>query len=120
MFSATIIQCGLGIVFVILKSPLYELVFHHYVQPHGKAYQQVYHDCYISSWIPYFVSTLATQLEGGQVTNDMHIWSAKRFARKAFLMEERESDQFIKNWRVWASQHYQGCEYQAKNEAFSW
>lgn len=62
MFSATIIQCGLGIVFVVLKSPIYELVFHHYVQPHGKAFQQVYHDCYISSWVPYFFSSLATQL----------------------------------------------------------
>jgi hypothetical protein len=39
----------------------------------------------------------------------MHIWSAKKFARKAYLVEERESDQYIKGWRQWASQHYQGC-----------
>jgi cholesterol 7-dehydrogenase len=86
MFSATIIQCGLGIVFVILKGPLFELVFHHYVQPHGKAYQHVFHDCFISWHVPYILSSLVSQLEGGQVTNDMYIWSAKKFARKAFLM----------------------------------
>jgi hypothetical protein len=86
MFSAIIIQCGLGIVFVILKSPIYELVFHHYVQPHGKAFQKVYHDCYISPWVPYAFSSLASYMEGGQVTNDMNIWSTKKFARKAYLM----------------------------------
>jgi hypothetical protein len=62
MFSATIIQCGLGVVFVVLKSPLYELVFHHYIQPHGPADQDVFHDCYISSWVPYFFSSLASYL----------------------------------------------------------
>ena len=86
MFSATIIQCGLGIVFIILKGPLFELIFHHYLRPQGKAYQQVYHDCYISPHIPYFISYLASQMEGGQVTNDMYVWSSKKFARKSFLV----------------------------------
>ena len=36
MFTATIIQVGLGIVFIILKAPLYELVFHHYIRPVGR------------------------------------------------------------------------------------
>jgi len=74
MFSATIIQVGLGVVFIVLKSPLYELVFHHYIQPQGKANQTVFHDCYISSWVPYCLSSLVSKLEGGQVTNDMYIW----------------------------------------------
>ena len=86
MFSATIIQCGLGVVFVILKGPLFELIFHHYIQPRGRTYQQVYHDCYISPHVPYFISSLASQMEGEQVTNDMQVWSAKKFARKAFLV----------------------------------
>ena len=33
ILSATIVQIGLPIVFVIIKSPLYELVFHHYIRP---------------------------------------------------------------------------------------
>jgi hypothetical protein len=44
------------------EKPYVELVFHHYVQPHGKAFQKVYHDCYISSWVPYAVSSLAAYL----------------------------------------------------------
>ena len=120
MFTATIIQCGLGIVFVVLKAPLYELVFHHYIVPHGKAEQHVFHDCWISWHVPYAFSALVSYLEGGQVTNDMHIWSSKKFARKAFLMEGRESDQHIKGWKNWASQHYQGCDYQVKNNDYTW
>jgi hypothetical protein len=89
MFSATIIQCGLGIVFVILKSPIYEIILHHYLQPNGRAYQKVYHDIFITPYIPYFISSIASQLEGGQVTNDMWIWQSKKFARKAYIYEDR-------------------------------
>jgi hypothetical protein len=62
MFSATIIQVGLPIVFIVLKSPLYKLVFQHYIRPEGRASQIVFHDCYISSWIPYFMSSIVSQL----------------------------------------------------------
>lgn len=74
MLSATIIQCGLAVVYIIVKSPFYELVFHHYVRPNGKAFQKVYHDVFISSYVPYWMSSIIGQLEGGQVTNDMHVW----------------------------------------------
>jgi hypothetical protein len=74
MFSATIIQVGLPIVYVILKSPLYELVFAHYIRPDGPTSQHVFHDLYISNWVPYFVSSKVSLLEGGQVTNDMYVW----------------------------------------------
>ena len=110
ILSATIIQIGLPIVFVIIKSPLYELVFHHYIRPMGPAMQQVFHDCHISPWLPYFVTSFISEGEGMQVTNDMWIWESKRFARKAHLVEGRESDEWIKGWREWASQHYQGCQ----------
>jgi hypothetical protein len=62
MFSAIIIQVGLGIVFIILKSPLYELVFHHYIRPEGRNFQVVFHDLYISSYIPYFASSKVCEL----------------------------------------------------------
>ena len=57
MFSAVIIQIGLGVVFVVLKSPLYDLVFHHYVVPIGRHQQQVFPDCFISGYVPYFSSS---------------------------------------------------------------
>jgi hypothetical protein len=81
-------QLGPSIVFIILKSPMYELVFHHYVRPQGPASQMVLHDCYISGITPYWLSALSIRLEGQQVTNDMYIWEAKRFARKAFLQSK--------------------------------
>jgi cholesterol 7-dehydrogenase len=62
MFSATIIQVGLGIVFIILKSPLYELVFHHYIRPQGINKQAVFHDCYISPIVPLFASSKVIEL----------------------------------------------------------
>ena len=71
--------------------------------------QQVFHDCYISPWLPYFVTSFISEGEGMQVTNDMWIWESKKFARKAHLVPGRESDAWIKGWREWSSQHYQGC-----------
>jgi cholesterol 7-desaturase len=120
MFSATIIQVGLGIVFVILKAPLYELVFHHYIRPIGRNEQQVFHDCFISPWVPRAISSKIVELEGGQVTNDMYIWEAKSFARKTFLNEERDSDRIMKDWLKWSGQFYQGCGSQQEKDKFSW
>ena len=116
MFTATIIQVGLGIVFVVLKSPFYEIVFVHYIRPMEANKQQVFHDCYISNYMPYFLTSKITELEGGQVTNDMYIWESKSFARKTFLHEDRDSDVVMKNWTKWASQFYQGCGYQQREK----
>lgn len=120
MFSATIIQVGLGIVFIILKSPLYELVFHHYIRPEGRNQQAVFHDCYISSYIPYFASSKICELEGGQVTNDMYIWEAKSFAKKTFLNDKADSDKIMRDWLKWSGKFYQGCSYQQEKEKHSW
>ena len=120
MLSATIIQVGLGIVFVILKAPLYELTFHHYVRPIGKNKQQVFHDCFISNHMPYFASSKIIEMEGGQVTNDMWIWESKSFAKKTLLNDKKDSDQMMKGWLKWSSQFYQGCSYQEENAKYSW
>ena len=117
MFSATIIQIGLPIVFVVLKSPLYELVFHHFIRPAGPNAQDVFHDLYISNWVPYFASAKIAELEGGQVTNDMHVWEAKTFASKRYLDPSRDTDTNIKDWLGWASQHYEGCSKQTKRNS---
>ena len=119
MFSATIIQVGLGIVFIILKAPLYELVFHHYIRPVGRNEQKVYHDCFISPHMPYFISSKMLQGEGQQVTNDMYIWESKSFASKTHL-KETESDNFMRDWIKWSGQFYEGCSYQQEKEKYTW
>lgn len=46
--------------------------------------------------------------EGMQVYYDMLVWDAKKFGHKIFL-KDNEADRFIKTWREWFSQHYDGC-----------
>jgi hypothetical protein len=102
---------------------MYEIVLHHYIRPQDKSMQNVFHDCFISPYIPYFISSFASQSEGMQVTSDMFVWEGKQFARKAHLMDGRESDSWIKGWREWASQHYQGCaekEKERKKQQITW
>lgn len=119
MFSATIIQVGLGVVFIVLKSPLYELVFHHYIRPEGRNFQAVFHDLFISSYIPYYMSSKICELEGGQVTNDMYIWEAKSFARKTNL-KDNSNDEILGGWLKWSGQFYQGCKYQEEKGKYTW
>ena len=120
MFTATIIQVGLGIVFIILKAPLYELVFHHYIRPVGRNQLEVFHDAFTSGYLPYFITSKIIEAEGGQVTNDMYIWEAKSFAKKSFLNESRESDQIMRDWMKWSGQFYQGCSHQDDKSKYSW
>ena len=112
MFTSTIIQVGLAIVFVILKSPFYELVFHLYIRPDAVNEQIVFHDLYMSSHMPYFVSSMYSLIEGGQVCNDMQLWESKSFPRKMFMKVEQESDQIMIDWLNWSTQFYQGCSRQ--------
>lgn len=119
MFSATIIQVGMSIVFIILKSPLYQLVFHHYIRPQGINKQAVFHDCYISSIVPLFASSKIVELEGGQVTNDMYIWESKSFARKTCLNEKNDSDHIMRDWLKWSGQFYHGCSRQQEDK-YQW
>ena len=87
-------------------------MFQHYIRPQGRNYQQVFHDCYISNFIPYFISSKIIETEGGQVTNDMYIWETKSFADKSFLNEKNESDQIMKDWMKWSARFYQGCRHE--------
>lgn len=120
MFSATIIQVGLGVVFILMKGPLYELVFQHYIRPVGRNKLEVFHECFISNHVPYFSSYKIVQMEGEQVTNDMYIWEGKTFARKLFLNQTKDTDKVMLDWYHWASQFYDGCGYQHQRDKFSW
>lgn len=119
MFNVTIMQVGCSTVFIFLRSRIYTMVLFHYLQPKGKAHQIVYHDVYTSSWIPYWISALAAKMEGNQVTNDMYIWDSKRFGRNLNFKKGEEADQFLKSWREWYSQNYEGCLEKERN-SLSW
>ena len=118
-FNVTIIQLGCSTVFIFLKSPIFTIVLCHYVVPKEKQRQVVYHDGYTSPWIPYWASALAVKMEGSQVTNDMYIWESKKFARSINFKKGEPADEFLKSWREWYSQHYQGC-LEKERDSTSW
>ena len=54
-----------------------------------------------------------------QVYYDMLIWDSKKFGHKIHL-KDNEGDRFIKNWREWFSQHYDGCQSQLDPNSMDW
>ena len=40
----------------------------------------------------------------------MYIWDAKKFARNINFKKGEKADEFLKSWREWYSQHYEGCK----------
>ena len=115
VFNLTIIQMGPGIVNIYLKSKFFEILFLQYLHTQGKYDQRLYHEMFSSSWLPYWLSAIMLYAEGLQVYYDMLVWDAKRVSYKLFY-KDNEADQFIRNWREWFSQHYQGCDVQLKKE----
>lgn len=114
-FNVTIIQLGCSTVFIFLKSPIFTIVLVHYLQPYENNRLIVYHEGYTSKWLPYWASALAVKSEGAQVTSDMYLWEAKRFGRKVHFRQGDQADSFLKEWREWYSQHYEGCANKSKN-----
>jgi hypothetical protein len=74
---------------------------------------------FASSWLPYWLSSIFLYAEGMQVYYDMIVWDAKRVSYKLFY-KENEADRFIKGWREWFSQHYQGCHSQLEKSIHDW
>ena len=72
-------------VFVFLKTSLFEVVLNHYIRPVGKNQQQIYHDGYTTSYIPYYISSKVIGGDASQVTNDLYIWESKSFAKRTYL-----------------------------------
>ena len=52
-----------------------------------------------NSYVPYWISALSLKFEGDQVTNDMYVWEAKKFARKLHYKDHEPLDHLLKNWR---------------------
>lgn len=57
-FNLTIIQMGPGIVNVYLKSKLFEVLFLQYLQSEEKFHHKIYHEMFISKWMPYWASAI--------------------------------------------------------------
>ena len=112
--NITVMQVGSSTVFIFLKSPLFTLVLLHYLQPQEKFSHLVYQDAYTSQWMPYFLSALIMKVDARQVNSDMAVWESKTFARKIHYKDD-EGDEYIRKWREWYSQHYEGCLEKERN-----
>lgn len=74
---------------------------------------------FASSWLPYWLSAIMLYAEGLQVYYDMLVWDAKRVSYKLYY-KDNEADKFIRNWREWFSQSYQGCDVQLEKSINDW
>ena len=74
---------------------------------------------FCSSWLPYWLSAIMLYGEGLQVYYDMLVWDAKRISYKLYY-KDNEADDFIRKWREWFSQHYQGCDVQLDKNSNDW
>ena len=109
MLNITIIQIGCSTVFIFLKSPFMEVMLYHYLQPRDKQFIQVYHEAHTPYWTPYWLSALVTKMDLNQVASDMEVWDTKRFSHNIYFKKGDEMDGFLKGWREWYSQYYEGC-----------
>ncbi len=50
-----------------------------------------------------------------QVASDMYVWDTKRFGRNLFFKKGEVADEYLKGWREWYSQYYQGCLAKERN-----
>ena len=113
-FNITIVQMGPGIVNIFFKTHFFEIVFFQYIQTKAKFHQRLYHQMFCTSWIPYWICYLMLYAEGMQVYYDVIVWDAKQIAYK-MCVKDNDADRFIKSWREWFSQHYEGCSKQLQN-----
>ena len=70
----------------------------------------VYHDGHTSTWVPYWLSALVMKMDAVQVASDMTVWDTKRFARNLYFKKGEQADEYLKGWREWYSQYYEGCK----------
>jgi len=53
-----------------------------------------------------------------QVYYDMLVWNAKKMSYKMHY-RDNEADEFVRKWRGWFSQNYEGCDVQLQ-ESCDW
>ena len=120
-FNATGLQIGPSQVLLFLISPFFEVTFLQHVIPVDKFMQKVYHNIYSSSYLPYWVTALILRLEVQQVLNDTTIWNQKTFGKKLSYNMKNEADKFLRDWRDWYAQFYDGGkQFQEEKEKLGW
>lgn len=120
-FNATGLQIGPSQVILFLTSPFFEITFLQHLIPIDKFFQKVYHNCYTSSYLPYWATALILRLEVQQVLNDTTIWNKKTFGDKLSYNLKTEADKYLLVWRNWYAQFYDGGkEFQKKVADSGW
>lgn len=75
------------------------------MQTNSKYNQNLYHQTYVSNWMPYWLSALFTKIEAIQVYNDTLIWDAKTFKTRV-TYQKTPGDDSMRKWREWYGQFY--------------
>ena len=61
-FSTTAIQVGPGIVYIFVKSIFFSVLYLQYMHTTSKYHQDLYHQTFVSKWMPYWLSALFTRI----------------------------------------------------------
>ena len=121
LFNATGFQLGPALVYLFLKSKLFEVTFAQSITPLKKFNIRVTHRIFTSSYLPYFVSAFMLYSEVQQLFSDMLIWNNKIFGSKLTYNLKTEADKNLVSWRNWYARFYEGChEFEKKQEALDW
>lgn len=120
-FNATGFQVGPALVYLFLKSRLFEVAMAQSVTPLNKFYQRVSHKIYTSSYIPYCISAYMLYSEVKQLFSDMSIWNNKIFGSKLSYNLKTEADKNLLAWRNWFAQFYEGCDdFEKRSQRLDW
>lgn len=120
-FNATGFQWGPALVYLYLKSFIFETVLAQSVTPIKKNYLRVSHKIFTSYYLPYCVTAYMLYGEVRQLFADMSIWNNKIFGSKLSYNMKTEADKNLLSWRNWYSQFYAGCsEFEKNIEKLDW
>lgn len=121
LFNLTGFQVGPSLVYLFLKSKLFETILVQSVTVMKKFKIRVSHKIYTSHYIPYWLSAYMLYGEVKQLFSDMKIWNNKAFGSKLSYNLKTEADKNLLSWRNWFSQFYEGCnEFEKEKEKLDW
>jgi len=120
-FNATGFQVGPALVYLFLKSRIFEITFEQAIIPMQKFHQRVSHKIYASRYLPYGLTAFMLYSEVQQVLNDMDIWNKKVFGDRLNYNMKTGADVNLCSWRNWFAQFYDGChEYEKASDLNDW
>ncbi len=120
-FNVTGLQVGPAMVYLFIKSRLFELRLEQSIVPADKFLQQVTHKIFASPLMPYWFSAYLLYNEVQQLTNDMLVWNNKVFGSTLAYNMKTSADRNLNSWRNWYYQFYEGChEFEKQKMALDW